>query len=172
MPHTKHPGKNRKNSLFLPLCASGIAGSLVLGLVRRDRSLLPAFGDFCMAIAVAYFAVAWAIYLAGEGVRFFSGRKSGKTSGAPTWKERVPALGEAPEAAPPVPGGSGPESPEYRKLLEAEENLRRKIAGEDSGEGNRARPGGKNAAKSLLAAGIVLFLTGLVFQYLVPLIIR
>jgi hypothetical protein len=162
--------------LSILLAAALIAISLLFGFLRREERFSLAFGDALLFAAVSLYALAWLGYLKRDGVKFLSPRKSNAgaaKNSAESWKDRVPALGEPPSAPLPLPGDTGPNSPEYARLAEAETNLRKRILGEkaeNSSERSPAKAPGRSFSRDAFIAGSLLLALALFFEYFVPLV--
>jgi len=148
-----------------------------------------AFGNVSMLIGLVFLAAGWVMHLKNDGVRFFSHRNRGQEKPPESWAERTQGVGAPPAAPYPIPpDGMSPQSPEYERLAQAELELRRRMMGtsdpydETLGEipnqdlrdvkvpdqESRAKKAHAGPVGSLVLAGILLFVVGLVFQYLVP----
>ena len=177
--HGTQPSTSRKNSgsrglpLFLILTLLACAIGTVSALLRRETGFSIALGDALVIESLVLLGLAWVGYLKKDGIRIWP-KKSTVASMAESWKDRVPALGEAPIPPPPLPGDDGPDSPEYQRLAAAETSLRKRIIGGDSesGRGNDEGDAGDRRTpayvRSAALAGSILLVLGLCFEYIVP----
>jgi hypothetical protein len=157
------PGPKAPLAPILVLAASAIG--CASALLRRDMTFRLAFGDALAIEAILLLGSAWFVYLKKDGIRLFPAKGRGRT--AESWKDRVPGLGDAPSIPFPIPGEKGPEDPDYRRLILAEEELRKKIMGDgnlDDASSNAGKESG-NFAKKALTAGIILMLAALCLEY-------
>ncbi len=149
------------------------AAALVFALLRKTDSFILALGDAFLVEALICLGLSWVGYLKRDGIRIFPSKKRGADVQPESWKDRIPQLGQEPPSPSPLPGPGGPESPDYRRLVEAENRLRQRILGVDENPGVsdsdvQERNGAKKNSLSLLLAGVFLFLLGLLFEYVLP----
>jgi len=168
----EHRGRH-KLPLFLALTLFALAIGVASALLRRETGFSIALGDALVIEAIVLLGIAWMGYLKKDGIRFWP-RKSAGTSGAESWKDRVPALGEMPAPPLPLPGDEGPDSPGYQRLAAAEAELRKRIIGGDRESGREDDKIGAEdrrvpaSARSAALAGFILLVLGLGFEYIVP----
>jgi len=150
-----------------------IAIGNVSALLRRETGFFIALGDALVIESLVLLGLAWVGYLKKDGIRIWP-KKSTATGMAESWKDRVPALGEAPFPPPPLPGDEGPDSPEYQRLAMAEASLRKRIIGGDGksgGENDEGEAGDRRTpayVRSAALAGSVILVLGLFFEYIAP----
>lgn len=153
---------------------AGVAGLVcaLLSLLPRDGKYFSLrFGELLLIASVVYFGFAWLGYLRRDGLLLKApGRGSNKKEQTgPDWADRIPALGNPPSPVASIPGPEGPDTEEYRALVEAEEKLRARIRGEAEGQDIDAKQPTKVAANiksaPLALAGIALCAIGIVLQY-------
>jgi hypothetical protein len=155
--------------LWSALCLAGVAVGCGAAALWRGKSFTSACGDVLGMESLVLLALAWLGYLRKDGVRLLHPRP--RESPAESWKDRIPGLGGAPLPSRPLPGPKGPEDPEYARLAEAEDRLRKRILGESGGGDRNGRerngtemPGPVGAAA---LAGIILLAAALCLEYLV-----
>jgi hypothetical protein len=184
--------------LFLLLLVFLLALAVVYSLIQSTYPFTVAVGNATMVLGIVLLALSWAIHLKKDGVRLFSHKKQGQDKPPESWAERTQGFGTPPAPPFPIPpDGMTPDSPEYRNLAAAELALRRKMMGNDdaasegsdqsrdhgwnqdddrgtvTANGGASRPIQSKKSKpagSLALAGCLLFLLGIVFQYLVPVV--
>jgi len=173
-PTAQASGKKPPLPLSLMLTAFICAAGIVVACLKRSASFSIAFGDTLMIGAFAMFGLSWVGYLKKDGIRFIPPRKSSDARPPESWTDRVPSLGEAPSPPPPIPGADGPDSENYQRLTEAENRLREKILGRGVEGDEKATSSSKNQgfAKSGAAAGLMLMILALCFEYLIPLLLH
>ncbi|MCE1196100.1 hypothetical protein LWX53_06340 [bacterium] len=177
----RRKGSRRPFPLPLALAGAALVAAALAAALGGAASWSIAFGDALLVEAGLCFALAWFAYLKKDGLRILPRRRGARSS--ESWKDRVPGLDEAPAPPLPMPGPEGPRGEEYERLASAEKALRRKILGGDgdgvdggeaggaADEGRRAEPKG-GAAASFLAAGGILLVLALLFEYLIPALMR
>lgn len=167
-------GSRRPFPLSLALAGAAIGAAALVAAFGKDASRSIAFGDTLLVEAGLSFALSWFAYLKKDGVRI-APRKRVAAKHVESWRDRVSGMGEEPFPPLPMPGREGPRGEEYERLAAAEEALRRKILG-DSGDadggggahkGRRVVPGG-GATMDFLAAGGILLVLALIFEYVAP----
>jgi len=171
----KSGGRAKRGKLGGVAALSGIcfAAALAFALLRKNDSLLVALGDALVVESLFCFGLSWVGYLKKDGIRIVPPKKRGGTEHPESWKDRVPQLDREPPSPSPIPGPAGPESADYLRLVEAEKKLRRRILGVDENPGIKEsvapeRRSSKRNSPSLPIAGVVLFLLGLFFEYILP----
>lgn len=192
-----HGGSRRPFPPSLALAGIGLGVAALAAALGDAASWSVAFGDALLVEAGICLALAWFAYLRKDGVRIAPRKREAAASAS--WKERVPGIGEVPPPPMPMPSPEGPQGADYERLAAAEESLRRKIlgesddaeeagaagyAGDPNGVGGGAA-GGSSAAGSgfrskakrgatagFLAAGGILLILALLFEYAVPALIR
>lgn len=166
----KPNGRKRAFPLSISLALLALAIGAVAAVFMNKGSFSIALGDALMIEALVMAGLAWVGYLRKDGIRFFPQRKARHAGSADSWKDRIPSLGDSPLPAQPIPGESGPDSAEYRRLAAAEVELRKKIIGLDPenkpNEGETLDQG--NFARQAGFAALFLFLLALGFEYLAP----
>lgn len=142
-----------------------------------DLSFPHAFGAALMIESLLILSLAWILYLKSDGVSFFQrpgtrAKEAPEREEGPGWEERIPKLGQAPPLPPTIPGPEGPDSEAYRRLVAAEDALKRKILegeaerGSDRESEGRSGKSGKETALFLGITGVLLLILSLAFQYL------
>jgi len=86
-----------------------------------------------------------------------------------SWKDRIPGLGEVPQAPQPIPGPLGPDDPDYRRLAAAEDDLRNKLMGLGRNAEKTEKPEfeQKGFAREAVISGLILLALTLCLEYLV-----
>ncbi len=143
------------------LSAGGLAAALGFALLSGRPSFGLAFGDALMVESFILISWAWFGYLRKDGIRIFP--SSRQRSAPESWKDRIPIPGSPPLPARSMPGPEGPGSEDYARLTEAEDALRTKILGQDEEKKTQTGRG-----RATVAAAILLFLVGLLFEFALP----
>lgn len=167
----QHPaGRLDKAEYLLPLLAVALVLAAASLLFRGEKSIRSALGESLAVEGIFLLALSWFAHLRKDGVRLL-GRKGASESGS--WRERIPELGKAPPPPSPIPGPKGPQDPAYLRLVDAEERLRRRIAGnadesqpEEESEGKGGPRRAQGLAVSALSAGGILLAAAVCLQYL------
>ena len=171
LPPPSHKKKgSRELPLFLTLTLIAVAVGAISAFLQRDMAFIIALGDALVIESFVLLGLAWVGYLKKDGIRFWP-KKSNEASAPESWKDRVPALGEAPPPPPLAPDENGPESPEYQRLAAAEKALRKRIVGGD-GVGGATVVRIPGYVRSTALAGSILLILGLCFEYVVPGLLR
>ena len=152
---------------------SCLLGAAVAALMNTGHFSM-ALGDALLVEALIMFGLAWVGYLKKDGIRFLQPRKMNRAAAAESWKDRVPNLGDLPSPPQPLPGKEGPSSAEYQRLSKAEQELRKKLMG-IKGEGDSTQeepPQRSHFIRDALLSALMLFSLALVFEYVVPIVLR
>jgi hypothetical protein len=176
------------------LAGAGLGVAALATALGGAASWSIALGDTLLVEAGLCLALAWFAYLRKDGVRIAPRRRGAAASSS--WRDRVPGMDETPSPPMPMPGPEGPRGADYERLAAAEESLRRKILGDADGTDGTGEAGAANgtfseaagksiaagggwrfnakrgATASFLAAGGILLVLALLFEYAVPALIR
>ena len=167
------PG-NRPFPLSLILVFFSCLLAVLIAALMNTGHFSMTLGDALLIEAVAMFGLAWVGYLKKDGIRFLQPRKMHRATTAESWKDRVPNLGDLPSPPQPLPGKEGPNGVEYQRLSKAEQELRKKLMGIKDGEDSAPEEPHQRShfIRDALLSALLLFSLALVFEYLVPIVLR
>ncbi len=163
----REEGKRALAHSVLVWILASLGASALASLVKKDIPYFAALGEISMSFSLILFALSWAGYLKKDGVRVFPRGAHPSPDRASTWADRVPVQGSPPLPQAPLPGSSGPESEDYRRLLDAEARLRERIRQSD--EEGKSGDSGKEWIRAALSAAFFLLALALFLQYVAPL---
>jgi len=163
-------GLKRPIPLFVLLTLFSCLVAVITAYFKDNGNFNLAFGDTLIIEALVMFGIAWVGHLKKDGIRFFPPGKSVNAKAAESWKDRVPSLGKAPHPMPSIPGADGPDAADYKRLIVAEDQLRKKILGIGTNGTKTIEDTAKGTGfiKSAVFSGFILLILALCFEYLVP----
>lgn len=174
----RQPGRgasSRPIAISLKLAGAALVVAVLALSLGRSSNWSVALGDTLLVEAGLFFVLAWFTYLKKDGLRILPKKRGAAIPSS--WGDRVPNLDETPSPTMPMPGPEGPQGEEYRRLAAAEEALRRRIIGEGDGsvemiDKERNARGNSGVTIDFLAAGGFSLALALLFEYLVPALIK